>query len=155
MTDASLSLRPASHDDDIARVEALLGANDLPSADVRAGPARFFLASVGGETIGCGGLERYGSDGLLRSIVVERSSRGNGYGGAIVDALEAEASRTEIETLYLLTTTAADFFADRGYVTIERADVPRAIGETDQFAEFCPSSAVCMRTSTADVDRGL
>ncbi len=142
MTDPSLTLRPAGTHLD--RVEALLEANDLPARDVQSKPECFSVARVDGEVVGAGGVERHGSDGLLRSVVVEESRRGRGYGVAICDALEAEARSDGVETLYLLTTTAAGFFRRRGYEEVLREAASPGIRQTAQFADLCPASATCM-----------
>ena len=62
-------------------------------------------------------------------------------------ALDAEAHAAEkgVETLYLLTTTAADFFARRGYEAVPRSAAPAAIAATPQFRDLCPASSVLMR----------
>lgn len=149
MNDDRLDLRPAE-DDDIEYVEALLAANGLPTAGVRSKPACFYVGyaddePAGDEPIGLGGFEVHGAAGLLRSVVVEESARGRGWGTAICDALEAEAEATGIDALYVLTTTASGFFAGRGYDRVDRSDAPAAIRRTDEFAALCPASAVCMR----------
>lgn len=144
MSDPSLTLREATTAD-VERIESLLAANDLPTADVRETSGRFFLAHDGGRVVGVGGLEVHGTVGLLRSVVVPEAERGAGYGATLCDTLEARARKAGVETLYLLTTTAADFFADRGYEEISRDAAPRTIRETTEFAELCPTSAVCLR----------
>lgn len=136
--------------DGLAFVERLLARNDLPTAGLHDGDGRFFVARDGDDRIGVGGVEQCGTDGLLRSVVVEASVRGEGYGVALCRALEAEARAAGIERLYLLTTTAAEFFAGRGYAEMPREDAPEAIRATTEFAELCPSSATCMRKSLAD-----
>lgn len=90
MTDSSITVRRAERED-IARVEALLEANDLPHRDVRTKLECFFVASSDAEVIGVGGVEIYGSNGLLRSIVIEESSRGRGHGMAVRETLEKYA----------------------------------------------------------------
>lgn len=50
-----------------------------------------------------------------------------------------------VETLYLLTTTAAGFFADRGYERVDRSVVPAPVRGTTQFSTLCPESATVMR----------
>jgi len=143
--ETTVTLRRA--DDALEYVETLLAGANLPTGDLRSTPGRFYVALEDGNRVGVGGLELYGSDGLLRSVVVEPSTRGNGLGTAICGALEDRARDEGVETLYLLTTTAAEFFADRGYREIDRDDPPAAIRETTEFAELCPSTATCMRTS--------
>lgn len=125
-------------------VESLLADTGLPTEDVRAKPDRFRVAVVDGTPVGVGGLEPLGTHGLLRSVAVVPSERGLGYGGQIVDALEAEAREAGVGSLYLLTTTAAGFFADRGYERVDRAAVPSSVRGTTQFAELCPASATAM-----------
>ncbi|MXR40207.1 GNAT family N-acetyltransferase [Halobaculum sp. WSA2] len=130
---------------DLDRVEALLAANGLPTSDVRTGSGRFYLARDGDAVVGAGGLERDGSDALLRSVVIEESSRGEGYGTALCTALEERARTEGVETLYLLTTTASDFFERLGYEAVDRELVPSTVQSTTEFADLCPSSATCMR----------
>jgi len=144
MTDSKLALRRAD-DEDLAYVQTLLRENDLPTADVRSKPDCFYVGHRGGERVAVAGLERRGSDALVRSVVVEASSRDRGVGSALCVALEAEAEAAGVETLYLLTTTAAGFFADRGFEEIGRSEAPPSIRDTEEFAELCPASAACMR----------
>ena len=146
MSDPDVSLEPATPTD-LDRVERLLAANDLPTADVRADAPRFYVARVDGEAVGVGGLELHGDAGLLRSVVVADPHRGRGYGTAIRAALEACAEQADVETLYLLTTTAADFFREHGYVVVDRAAAPERLRTSRQFADLCPESATCMRKS--------
>jgi amino-acid N-acetyltransferase len=146
MSNASLTLRECD-EDGIQDVERLLADNDLPASDVRSGPATFYRGFVDGDTVGAGGLEVYGAAGLLRSVVIEESARGNGLGTVLCDAVEAEARDRGVERLYLLTTTAEEFFAKRGYEVVDRADAPAAIRETSEFRELCPDAATPMRTS--------
>lgn len=146
MTDAVVTLREADRAG-LEYVRRLLSRNDLPAADVRASPGEFYVAHADGDRVGVGGLEVYGSVALLRSVVVEDVARGAGYGTAICDALEAEARAAGVAAVYLLTTTAADFFGARGYAVTDRESVPSAIADTSEFADLCPESATCMRKS--------
>lgn len=146
MSAANVTLRRAD-EETLGYVENLLARNDLPAEDVRANPGTFYVARAGDERVGIGGIERYGSDGLLRSVVVEESARGEGVGTEFCEALEAEAREAGIEWLYLLTTTAAGFFAGRGYAEIERDAAPEPVRDTTEFAELCPTSAMCLRKS--------
>ncbi|OVE85744.1 arsenic resistance N-acetyltransferase ArsN2 [Natronolimnobius baerhuensis] len=146
MSDAKITLEQADSEA-LSYVERLLDANGLPSVDVQAKNECFYVASVRGERVGIGGLERYGADALLRSLVIEQSARGNGYGAALCDALEARAAKMGLERLFLLTTTAESFFASRGYDERERRAAPESIRTTTEFAELCPASATCLAKS--------
>lgn len=148
MSRDTLALRPADGSD-LAYVESLLERNDLPAGDVRDSPGTFYVAygGDGDARVGVGGIEAYGSVGLLRSVVIEREFRGRGFGTALREELEAAARSDGIGTLYLLTTTAADFFDRAGYEPIRRDDAPEAIRRTTEFDELCPSTATCMARS--------
>jgi len=144
VSETTIALREA---DDLDYVEGLLARNGLPSGDVRSKPGCFYVGDAGDERVGIGGIERHGdgSVGLLRSLVVEETHRAAGVGTALCAALETRAAADGVDTLYLLTTTAAGFFAGRGYAGIEREDVPTPIRRTDEFDHLCPASATCMR----------
>jgi amino-acid N-acetyltransferase len=159
----SPTLRPAAGELDY--VERLLADAGLPTADVRETPGAFHVAVADGERVGCGGVEvpreggrtgtgpggdagsSAGGPGLLRSVVIDPARRGEGLGAALCGALAARAADDGVETLYLLTTDAAEFFADLGFERVERAAVPPAVRDTAQFAELCPASATVMRRS--------
>jgi amino-acid N-acetyltransferase len=144
MYGVSLTLTQVNRDT-LAYVESLLEENSLPSSDVRSKPDTFYIAYDEDERIGVGGVETHGTNGLLRSVVVERSKRGTGYGAALCDALENEAVSNNIGTLYLLTTTASGFFETLGYVAIPRNEAPTGIQRTAEFDELCPTTATCMK----------
>ncbi|WP_227373663.1 arsenic resistance N-acetyltransferase ArsN2 [Haladaptatus halobius] len=143
MSNPSVTIREADKEN-IDRVEALLAANGLPYQDVRAKSGDFFVAYSDTECIGTGGVEICGSNGLLRSVVITDSNRGQGYGTALCDALEDYARTNEVEKLYLLTTTAASFFRQRGYEKIVRENVPTSVQQTTEFTDLCPNTATCM-----------
>ena len=107
----------------LSYVETLLDDHGLPSADVRSKPACFYIGTDDGTRVGIGGLETRETDGLLRSLVVEPTERGRGYGTAICEEIETVARDDGVQTLYLLTTTAAEFFETRGYAEIDREAV--------------------------------
>ena len=143
MTGAA-SLEPLEPDR-LDRVEALLEANDLPRSDVRSDSVTIYGCRADGELVGIGGLELYGSAGLLRSVAVREPFRGQGYGRRITESLEDRAAKQGVETLFLLTTTAGEFFRSLGYREIDRTTVPEPIAATSEFADLCPASAVAMR----------
>ncbi|HEX7029236.1 MAG TPA: arsenic resistance N-acetyltransferase ArsN2 [Gammaproteobacteria bacterium] len=132
---------------DLADVQALLKGAGLPFEDLAAHAMRDFivLRKPAGELVAAGGVERYDTDGLLRSVVVSDSVRGTGLGVAITRAVENHARDQGVTTLYLLTTTAAEYFPRRGYESFDRSAVPAAIAQSAEFASLCPASAVCMK----------
>jgi amino-acid N-acetyltransferase len=65
-----------------------------------------------------------------------------GLGAAIVSALEAEARACQCGAIYLLTTSAPDFFGRLGYAACPHADVPQTIRDSRQFAALPGASAM-------------
>jgi N-acetylglutamate synthase-like GNAT family acetyltransferase len=121
---------------------ALLSTCDLSSDDLDAGQIDSFLrCGSAADPGGVIGLEVHGPDGLLRSLAVKDTARGQGCGRALVEAMEREAAHRGVTHLYLLTTTAAGFFRALGYQDVDRAVVPDTIRQTRQFAGLCPGTA--------------
>lgn len=136
-----------------AQVEALLAASGLPVEDLGERPQlHLFGARFDGKLAGVVGVEVYRDVGLLRSLAVEPAFRKLGYAHALVAHAEFWASQLGVDSLYLLTTTAAGFFARLDYAPLPRSDAPQAIAKTTQFAGLCPASATFMRKQLA-VDR--
>lgn len=130
---------------DTANVIALLTRAELPTADLTAARMTDFLVVRDGRgLVGAVALETHGAAGLLRSLAVSPAARGTGLGKELVAALEAHARRRGLAELWLLTTTAAPFFAKLGYRTTDRAGAPEAVRGSSEFTALCPSSAVCM-----------
>ena len=138
------TLAPATSKD-LGAVRNLLDAAGLPHADLTAEHLdHFLLLRDGGAVAGSVGLEVLGEDALLRSLAVAPSRRGEGLGRWLVEAAEARARREGVAALWLLTETAAPFFARLGYQTAERSAAPPRIQATAEFDALCGASAVCM-----------
>jgi amino-acid N-acetyltransferase len=126
-------------------VNALLCAASLPTSDLTTAHCHdFFFAGPNDSPIGLVGLEMLGAVALLRSLVVVPGGRNTGLGSALVRHAEDHARRNGVRDLYLLTTTAAGFFAKRGYQHVARAGAPAAIMATREFAGICPASSAFM-----------
>ena len=137
-------IRPATPADWPAIV-ALVGASGLPTSDLtEAHVAHFLVAEASGEIRGCAAVEPYGDHGLLRSVAVAPEARGEGLGGALVDAAVARAADLGIGTLVLLTDTAEAFFRARGWSPVERADLPLAVRESSEFSGLCCACAASL-----------
>jgi N-acetylglutamate synthase-like GNAT family acetyltransferase len=136
--------------DDAAAVTALLDACGLPSEDVAPLLPGFIVARDGERIAGTIGLEAFGRIGLLRSLAVSPDQRGRGLGRELTRRLVEQARSSGIEHLYLLTTTAADFFAALGFTVVERASAPPLIASSLQFRSLCPASAVFMTRSLTE-----
>jgi N-acetylglutamate synthase-like GNAT family acetyltransferase/SAM-dependent methyltransferase len=136
--------------EDRAAVEGLLAGAELPTAGVTDQfEHAFVVAETDGEVVGAAGLETYGAHGLLRSVVVRPELRGRGVGEQLVLERLAWARSRGIQAVYLLTTTAAPFFARLGFRTVARERVPGSIARSAEFSEVCPSTATVMSVPLA------
>jgi ubiquinone/menaquinone biosynthesis C-methylase UbiE/N-acetylglutamate synthase-like GNAT family acetyltransferase len=137
-------LRPAVAGEREA-VERLLSDAGLPTAGVADQFEHGFVVAESNDgLVGAAGLETYGAHGLLRSLVVRPELRRRGVGEMlVVDRVECARSRG-LKAVYLLTTTAAPFFARLGFSTTSRERVPDSIARSAEFAEICPSTATVM-----------
>jgi len=140
---ASPALR-AARIDDLAAVERLLSASQLPLDGVREALPTFIVAEVGADIVGVAGLEVCCDNALLRSVAVQDAWRSQGLGRALVTRTIAEAEARGINALYLLTTTADRYFPTFGFRTVARDAVPDDIRATAEFREACPASATVM-----------
>jgi amino-acid N-acetyltransferase len=65
------------------------------------------------------------------------------------DGAEAFAAESGIETLFLLTETAEEWFPRLGYSASTRGTVPATLAASPEFADECPYSAAVFRKSIA------
>jgi amino-acid N-acetyltransferase len=142
-SEAAPRLRPARADD-LAAVERLLVASQLPLDGVREALPTFIVAESGPDIVGVAGLEICCDNALLRSVAVHDAWRSQGLGRALVTRTISEAEARGINALYLLTTSAERYFPTFGFHTVEREAVPEDIRATAEFREACPASATVM-----------
>jgi amino-acid N-acetyltransferase len=130
---------------DMPAIAALLESAGLPTADLSsAEDFQTWVLEAHGELVAAIGLERFGNEALLRSLVVAREHRERGLGRELVARLEGAARVQGITGLILLTETAEEFFRSRGYVVTDRREVSDAVKQSAEFRSLCPVSAVCM-----------
>jgi amino-acid N-acetyltransferase len=144
MVEPEFELRPA-RTADLAAVEEILKACDLPTAGVRDFIEEAYVVAVhDSETWGVAGIEPYGRYGLLRSVAVSPGFRGRGLGLALVaDRLEWAGTRG-LAAVFLLTTDAAEYFERLGFSRTDREKVPPEIEASPEFESICPESAIVM-----------
>ena len=144
-TGAELASASASHEPAIRR---LLSDAALPLEGLEmAFPKGYVVAHAAGDLVGCAGIEVYGRDALLRSLVVAAQDRKTGLGARLV-ANRIDAARADgLDSIYAITTTAADFFAHLGFERIGREVVPAGVRSSAEFSSICPSSAAVLRKS--------
>ena len=150
---ALAALRPATATD-LDTVRSLLREAQLPvdGLDEQFG-ASYVLAQSGADVVGAMGIERYGDYGLLRSAVTVPGWRGKGLGQELTRERLGWARSQNLRAIYLLTTTAADFFARFGFQHVPRPEVPAEIRGSREFKSACPESAAVMVLSLDDPAR--
>ncbi|HET9776602.1 MAG TPA: arsenic resistance N-acetyltransferase ArsN2 [Gemmatimonadaceae bacterium] len=147
-----MNLRSATVED-LTAVEELLASNDLPRDGVRENFADFVVAEDRGSIVGAIGLELFDSAALLRSAVVSSDQRGTGIGRCLVEEILTRAEAAGIEEVYLLTTTAEDYFPRFGFTRVSRAAVPVALRSSAEFQGACPETAVVMTRRTTKASK--
>jgi amino-acid N-acetyltransferase len=141
---AAFSIRAATAGD-LGSVEAALRDSELPLDGLRDqfGDG-YAVAEADGSIIGVEGIEVHGNDGLLRSAAVVSAWRGKGVGDALTRDRIEWARRRGLRSLYLLTTTAGEYFPRFGFARVDRDAAPAAVRRSREFAEACPASALFM-----------
>jgi amino-acid N-acetyltransferase len=138
-----MNIVPASQNSFSAAIE-LLKKNNLPTEDINPG-TQLFVVEEGDEVIATVAVEYDYNDALLRSLSVSEDKRSSGIGAELVDFIEDYVSKQGVRTIYILTTTAANFFSRRGYTLIDRSNVPQFIKDTKEYSVICASSSTLMR----------
>ena len=123
-----------------ALVKAALPADDVDDPHV----LLWRFETLDAIPVGFGGLEVFGSDALLRSLVTLPPLRQTGMGAAMVAMLEIEARALKCRAIYLLTGSDTRFFARLGYAACAHDGVPAEVRASRQFAALCPPTAKAM-----------
>lgn len=135
-------LRP----EDASAVLRLLEVNHLPTDGLRDHWQTTIVARDGADRIvGSAALEIYADGSLLRSVAVDPAMQGRGLGRDLVSAALDLAQQRNTPAVYLLTTTADDYFPKFGFSRITRAEVPAGVQQSIEFTSACPASAVVMQ----------
>jgi amino-acid N-acetyltransferase len=140
----SLSAEPA-HPHDLPDALALIVRAQLPEHGVAELWGHYFVVREDdGRIVGVAGLEVHGEDGLLRSVAVDDDYRGQGVGSRLVTTAMERARLVPLRAVYLLTTTAPEYFARHGFAACAREDAPAAVRDSWEFRTGCPATAVLM-----------
>jgi protein-tyrosine-phosphatase/N-acetylglutamate synthase-like GNAT family acetyltransferase len=133
---------------ELPAIEALVAASGLPPSVVAEHfPSAYVVARRGGTIVGVAALELHDDVALLRTVAMEPSERGKGTGLALVADRLAAAWKGHVDRVFLLTTTAPEFFRRFGFTEIDRMLAPASLQACSEFAALCPSNATCMVVS--------
>ena len=146
-------IRPARRED-LDGYRRLLAEAGLPLQGMEDQLEDSFLVAIADErVVGGAGIQVWGRDGLLRSVVVAGDRRGEGIAAALLRQSLERAWTRGAEQVFLLTTDAAPYFERHGFRVTPRDQVPPLLLETPEFATICPVSATVMRRgATPKVD---
>lgn len=140
----TLKLTIALQEEERLQAIDLLKQSNLPTEDLDDDKLLYLLKDEE-RIIGTAGLEIFEDCALLRSVSIVKEEQGKGFGKFLNESIENYARESGINCLYLLTTTAKDFFDKQGYCVIKREETPEVIKETAEFSLLCPSSAAVMK----------
>lgn len=131
-----------------AEILRLLSASGLPTADIGTGAVQSFFGlrnpDQGRPWLGVIGVERHGTEALLRSLAVDPVARNRGIGARLVAAVEAWARTQGCSRVVLLTTDAQAYFGELGYWAVARHTLSKALAGSSQVASLCPTTATVM-----------
>jgi amino-acid N-acetyltransferase len=138
-----MNVIPASQNSFSAAID-LLKKNNLPTEDLTPG-TQLFVVEEGAGVIATVAVEYDYNDALLRSLSVSEEKRTSGIGKNLVAFIEDYVKKQGVQNIYLLTTTAEDFFLKRGYKAVDRNTVPGFIKNTSEYGVICSSSSTLMK----------
>lgn len=140
--DKDYIVRPA-RPDDLEAIEKLLTSSGLVAVEVAASLDRFLVADRG-VVVGVIGSEYADGTVLIRSLAIEPGLRKAGVAATLMDKAIMQAKVTGSTVAYLFTNTAAEYFARRGFINIERTEVPTVLLNSPAVSTCC-SSAIAMK----------
>jgi amino-acid N-acetyltransferase len=135
--------------DDLAEVLNLLQRHHLPLDGIHDHIDSMVVARDGERVVGVAAAELYADGALLRSVAVDRTVQGKGVGHQLTEAVLRLAQEHNLDTVFLLTTTAEKFFPRFGFELITRSEVPATVQASLEFQSACPASAFVMRKRLA------
>lgn len=108
-------------------INALLNASSLSVAGVQDRIGEYMVIRDNAGLLGCAGLERYESTGVLRGLAVAQRARSSGLGELLISAIVADVRREGVESIVLQTKHASGYFARLGFTPISYAELAPAV----------------------------
>lgn len=126
---------------DLAAVHRLLTAANLPLDGLDDHAERLWVWNAEGQVVGAIAFERYGTAGLLRSLIVDPNQRGTGLGRFLLQSGLDQMRADGIRDAYGLTTTIPDWLARLGWNEIHKSDLPTGLHASMELRGACPDTA--------------
>ncbi len=87
----------------------------------------FKVIELEGATIACAAIYPISKDsGEVACIAIDPRYHNNGYGDKLLSSLEAAAREKNLDKLFVLTTVAAHWFLERGFVEADVSELPES-----------------------------
>jgi len=130
--------------EDMPAVQALCSSYGLAPTEFDDATETLILREPEGDVVGCCSLKVAGTQALLFNLAVARTRRGEGLGWILADGTIRRARNVGVRAIYLATSDAADFFANRvGFVPAPTDEVDAQLRESPHFAAI-HRGGVCM-----------
>lgn len=118
---------------DAEAMAALIVSGELPPFFLEPYIEGFLAIEHEGRIVGTGGVEFYGDDAVIRSVVVDPAARGLGLGIDIGTLLEDDALKSGARDVYLFTMHAYEFWKRLGYIDLPLDQWPENVRENWQY----------------------
>ena len=138
-----MNIVPASQNSFSAAID-LLKKNNLPTEDINPG-TQLFVVEENDTVVGTVAVQYDFNVALLRSLCVSDDKRNTGIGEMLVEFIEHYVQKQGVQSVYLLTTTAENFFLKKGYKKMDRKEVPEFIKNTKEYSVLCSASSSLMK----------
>ena len=119
--------------DDAPQLASLIVSGELPPFFLEPYIDGFLVVEHEGRLVGAGGVEFYGEDAVIRSVVVDAAARGLGLGLDIARLLEEDALASGARDIFLFTLHAWNFWRRLGYVDLALDQWPDTVRENWQY----------------------
>lgn len=130
--------------DDVPAICQLLESNGLTTDGIHENISNFYVADCN-SVVGVIGLEFADDSVMLRSMAVDNDFKKCSIAKALVDHSLEYARKKGATAAYLLTNTAENFAARRGFSIILRSEIPAKLMRSSVLNAFCPASSTCMK----------
>ncbi len=131
--------------DDLGAIRDLLHDESLPYTGVTLSSVSNFLIAKNdmNQLVAAIEVDPYDDEGMMRYLAVADDHHTSGVHELIIAAAESHAISLGLEKLYILAHAKEKFFHHRGYIEIEKSDLPDPIAQTPEFRAL-HHDAVCM-----------
>lgn len=126
---------------DLPAVRRLLATADLPLDGLDDHADRLWVWDAEGQVAGAIAFERYGTAGLLRSLIVDPTQRGTGLGRFLLQSGLDQMHAAGIRDAYGLTTTIPDWLVRLGWTEVAKDTLPPALHQSMELRGACPDTA--------------